>query len=218
MFVPNLFLKKTKQSVTQPQQQQRYKFNLVRANFEKLIQSNQLTEDDILHHSPEDNVHHEKFGAAWNCHDFQEYTAGGDPIHMAYGGDISKWEAMTIQEMHGFFAEHFIRNEMKIELLSRRQHRCVCVVPVLVLAGLSWDLLIRTPIKIEFVRLRREVYSCAPGVTKQSHVVLAEHSWLAQQFVDKLAGLVVPQNQTFCVHGKCSIGVLCVVVEVLEVF
>ena len=183
-----------------------------------MIQSNQLTEDDIVHHRPEDNVHYEKFSAAWNCHDFQEYTADGDPIHMAYGGDISKWEAMTIQEMHGFFAEHFIRNEMKIELLSRRQHRCVCVVPVLVLAGLSWDLLIRTPIKIEFVRLRREVYSCAPGVTKQNHVVLAEHSWLAQQFVDKLAGLVVPQNQTFCVHGKCSIGVLCVVVEVLEVF
>jgi hypothetical protein len=61
------------------------------------------------------------------------------------------------------------------------------------------------------------VYSCAPGLSKQNHVVVVEQSWLAQQFVDKFAGLVLPKNQTFCVHGKCSIGVLCIVV-VVEVF
>ena len=213
----SLFFKNNLSQQQQQQQQPRYKFNQVRAKLEKLIQSNQLTEDDIIHHRLEDSLHHEKFAAAWNCHDFQEYTANGDPIHLAYVGDVSKWEAMTIQEMREFFAEHYIRNEMKIDLLSRRQHRCVYVVPVVMLAGLSWDLLIHTPIKIEFVRLRREVYSCAPGLSKQNHVVVVEQSWLAQQFVDKFAGLVLPKNQTFCVHGKCSIGVLCIVV-VVEVF
>ena len=39
------------------------------------------------------------------------------------------------------------------------------------------------------------------GQSRENHVVMADQSWLVQQFVDKFAGVILPRNQKFCVHG-----------------
>ena len=103
--------------------------------------------------------------------------------------------------MRHYFFEQFVRNEMKLDLLSRRQHRVVYLVPLIVLDGLTWDFLIQTPVKVEFILIRRQIYSSSPGMSRRNHVIVMEQSWLAQQFVDKFSGLVLPKDQTFCVHG-----------------
>ena len=51
--------------------------------------------------------------------------------------------------MRDYYLEHYVRNEMKLDVLSRRQGRVVYLVPLVVLPHLSWDFLIQTPVKVE---------------------------------------------------------------------
>ena len=66
-------------------------------------------------------------------------------------GELVEWESMKIQEMRDYYLEHYVRNEMKLDVLSRRQGRVVYLVPLVVLPHLSWDFLIQTPVKVEFI-------------------------------------------------------------------
>jgi hypothetical protein len=109
---------------------------------------------------------------------------------------------MTMLEMQEYICTNFVRNEMKLDLLSRKQTRIAYLIPVIILRGIPWNFLIRTPVKIEFIRTRRELFFNAPGLSRHNHVIVVENSWLVQQFVDKIAGLVLPENQSYYIHGR----------------
>ena len=121
-----------------------------------------LSDDEICAFKTTDCKHGEKYAKAWRCIDFDNYTPDGDPVHMAHVGELVEWESMKIQEMRDYYLEHYVRNEMKLDVLSRRQGRVVYLVPLVVLPHLSWDFLIQTPVKVEFIKMRRDIFSCAP--------------------------------------------------------